>query len=63
MKYGDKVLWFGYDDWSSDQDSHKGGNAKDCWHDYKEYIGIREHYMYCTKCDKKAKPGTYEDYK
>lgn len=26
----------------------------DCWHDWKDYIGITHVYRYCSKCDKKA---------
>lgn len=28
---------------------------KNCWHDWKEYIGFTEKYWYCEKCDVKSK--------
>lgn len=28
--------------------------TKNCWHDWKEYIGFTEKYWYCEKCDAKS---------
>jgi hypothetical protein len=27
--------------------------SKDCEHDWKDYIGLKEMYKYCSKCGKK----------
>jgi hypothetical protein len=26
-----------------------------CWHEFKQYVGFRETYEYCVKCDEKRK--------
>lgn len=52
------VPYYFYDWWW--QDWHKNNieppeDNKNCWHDWKEYVGFTERYWYCEKCDVKSK--------
>ena len=47
----DEQDWFGY--MLPEGMQSKQENAVNCYHEWKEYIGFRESFTYCVKCDKK----------
>lgn len=49
-------FWWETPDVEKDENVNKDAEVakKNCWHDWKEYIGFTEKYWYCEKCDAKS---------